>query len=364
MAGAPSVAIVHEKFTIHAGSERVVEQMHQIWPDAPIFCGVCDRSTLSPNLATADIRPSPLQRLYRGGDSYAHLLPLLPVAAAHHKLDGYDLVVTSHHQFANRVRSTAPVVSYTHTPARWIWDATTRVDEIGGAVGRLGLAAFAATQRRRDKIAAQRLRAIAANSSEVAARIQRWWGRDSTVIAPPVDVDFFTATHAPRNGFFLLAGRLVPYKRPEVAVAAAVQAGVRLIVAGDGRSRAACQAVANSNIEFVGAVNDDALRELYRSCRALLYPGREDFGIMPVEAQSCGAPVIALGVGGALDTVVDGVTGSLYSEAGDPVQQLASILQQFQDHAFDSYTIAQHAQRFNPHRFRNEFEAFALGALR
>ena len=362
---APRVAIVHEKFTIHAGSERVVEQLHHIWPKAPIFCGVCDRTTLSPALADAEIRPDPtLQRLYRGGDNYAHLLPLLPVAASRRQLNDYDLVVTSHHQFANRVRSTAPTVSYTHTPARWIWDPSTRVDEIGGTIGRTGLAAFAASQRRSDRAAAQRLRSIAANSTEVANRIQRWWGRESTVIAPPVDTDLFTpSVNTAREDFFLLAGRLVPYKRPEIAVAAAVRAGVRLIVVGDGRSRKVCEAVANASVEFVGAVDDDTLRDYYRRCRALLYPGREDFGIMPVEAQACGAPVIAIGVGGVRDTVIDTTTGVLYADTNDPVEELATALREFHTKTFDSTTIAAHAQRFNPQRFRDEFSAFALGVL-
>ena len=365
---APNVAIVHEKFTIDAGSERVVEQMLRIWPNAPIFCGVCDRTTLSPALAAADIRPDAmLQKLYRGGDNYAHLLALLPYAASRRHFNEYDLVVTSHHQFANRVHSTAAVVSYTHTPARWIWDPATRVDEIGGIVGRAVLSAFARSQRRSDRAAAQRLHAIAANSTVVAQRIRRWWGRDSTVIAPPVDTEFFTQCDStPREDFFLLAGRLVPYKRPEVAVAAAVKAGVRLVVLGDGRARRACEAAAaaNSAIEFVGAVDNTTLRDYYRRCRALLYPGREDFGIMPVEAQACGAPVLAVGVGGVCDTVVHETTGVLYPETPDPVDQLAMVLRNFESETFDSTAIATRAQRFNPQRFRTEFEAFAHGALR
>ncbi len=359
------VAIVHEKFTINAGSERVVEQLHNVWPQAPIFCAVCDRETLSPGLARADIRPdATLQRLYRGGDNYAHLLPLLPIAASRRRLNGYDLVVTSHHQFANRVRSDARIVSYTHTPARWIWDATTRVDEIGGPIGRGALTAFAASQRRRDRAAAQRLYTIAANSTEVAQRIRSWWGRESTVIAPPVDTELFTPDETNRReDFFLLAGRLVPYKRPEVAVAAAVRAGVRLVVAGDGRARKSCQAVAGPSIEFVGSVDDTTLRDYYRRCRALLYPGREDFGIMPVEAQACGAPVIALGVGGACDTVIANTTGVLYPDSPNPVDVLANILRNFEPTAFDSAIIATHAQRFNSRRFRDEFETFANRAV-
>ena len=364
------VAIVHEKFTIDAGSERVVDQLHQIWPDAPIFCSVADPSTLSKHLVGADIRPHRLlQSLYPGGDRYAHLLPLLPIAAARRHLRGFDVVVTSHHQFANRLRADAPIVAYTHTPARWLWDASTRVDEIGGRFGHVALATFAATQRRADRAAAQRLHSIIANSTEVAGRVARWWGRESTVIAPPVDIEFFQPNeapgvgHAPREDFFLLAGRLVPYKRPEIAVAAAARAGVRLVVAGDGRALAACQAVAGPTIEFVGAVTDEALRDYYQRCRALVYPGREDFGIMPVEAQACGAPVVALGAGGVLDTVKDGVTGVLYPPNADEISVLADVLRSFDDEHFDPVTTSLHAQRFGAPRFRAEMLAAVERAL-
>ncbi len=360
------VAIVHEKFTISAGSERVVEQMHRLWPNAPIFTTVCDTDVLGPALADADIRPSRmLSRFYRGGDNYAHLLPLLPLTHRLHPLRGYDVVVTSHHAFANRVRTTgAPVVSYTHTPARWIWDATTRADEVGGRIGRVALGAFAATQRRADRAAASRLAGVVANSTDVARRVQAWWQRDAAVVAPPVDVEQFTPDPSvPRDSFFLLAGRLVPYKRPEVAVAAAHAAGVRLVVAGDGRARRLCEAVAGPRTEFVGTPDGPTLLKLYRECRALVFPGREDFGIMPVEAQACGTPVIAYGDGGALDTVVNGVTGVLYRPGADPMAALATELERFDDAAFDADVIVAHARRFAPSRFRQELDAAVAAAM-
>ena len=309
---------------------------------APIFTTVCDPETLGPILCDADVRTSPLQKLYRGGDRYAHLLPLLPLAMRRIDLTGYDLVITSHHAFANRVRAEpgVPVVAYVHTPARWMWEPDTRRHEIGGAVGRAGLGAFAATQRRADRHAASRLTAAVANSHSVADRIRRWWGRDATVVAPPVDTDFFTppAAGTARGDYFLVAGRLVPYKRPELAVAAATRAGVKLVVAGDGRARRAVEAAAGPTVEILGRVDNEQMRDLYRSCRALLFPGEEDFGIMPVEAQACGAPVIARAVGGALDTVVPGTTGVLYTATTDT------------DHV---ETLAGGAARLRRRRFRS-----------
>jgi glycosyltransferase involved in cell wall biosynthesis len=204
-----------------------------------------------------------------------------------------------------------------------------------------------------------------ANSHHVADRIRRWWGRAASVVAPPVDTDFYTPASpgSPRGDFFLVAGRLVPYKRPELAVAAATRAGVKLVVAGDGRARGAVEAAAGSTVEILGRVGDDEMRELYRTCRALVFPGEEDFGIMPIEAQACGAPVIARAIGGVLDTVVPGTTGVLYPATADTdhVETLARIMGGFTDSDFEPSTIRAHAERFAPARFREGFTA-ALAA--
>jgi glycosyltransferase involved in cell wall biosynthesis len=351
------VAIVHERFTELGGSERVVEQFHRIWPDAPVFVPIADRSVLPPGLRDAEIRTSALQRLYRRGDKYAPLLPLLPLAMAHFDLSGFDLVVTDHHAFANRVRppNATPVISNTLTPARWMWERSMRKTE---GLGSLALGAFAATQRGPDRRAADRLRGVIAISRHVADRVSRWWGRGSWVVSPPVDTTYHHPdTNVARDDFFLLAGRLVPYKRPDIAVAAAKRAGARLVVAGEGRARAQIESLAGPRTEFVGRVDDETLRDLYRRCRALLFPGEEDFGIIPVEAEACGTPVIAPALGGVLDTVVPGTTGVLYDPVPDPVETLAAALRAFDDTAFDRRAIRAHAERFAPDAFRERFVA-------
>ena len=356
------VAIVHERFTEVGGSERVVEQFHALWPRAVIHTTVLDERALPAGLADADIRPSALQSLYRGGGRYAHLLPLLPAAMRALDLRSADLVVCSHHAFANgvRVRPGVPVVSYTHTPARWLWDARMRAHESGGRVGQLGLEAFASVHRQVDARWARRVSHIVVNSRHVAERVWRWWGRVPEVVPPPVGVERFAFDPGvAREDFFLLAGRLVPYKRPEVAVAAARRAGVRLVVAGGGRSLRAVEAAAGKGVEVLGAVDDETLADLYRRCRALVFPGEEDFGIVPVEAQAAGAPVLAQGVGGVLDSVVDGVTGSLYRVArrADEVATLASAMRSFDDDRFDHAGIAEHARQFSNESFRRRFSA-------
>jgi glycosyltransferase involved in cell wall biosynthesis len=357
------VAIVHERFTELGGSERVVEQLHALWPGSALYAAVVDPAAVPPALASVPVRASRLQPYYRG--SYAPLLPFLPGAMAGLDLGDVDLVLTSHHAFANRVRPrpSVPVVSYTHTPARWMWDPAFLRNERGGVGGRAALAAFARSQRRADAAAARRARLVIANSRHVANRVRRWWGVEPVVIPPPVDVDRFRpeATGA-RDDFFLLAGRLVPYKRPEVAVAAAVRAGVRLVVAGDGRMRAAAEAAAGPGVEFLGHVEDAVLADLYRRCRALVFPGEEDFGLVAVEAQACGAPVLARRVGGVLDSVLDGVTGSLYvAPRGQEVEALAGALRRFDPDRFDPAAIRRHAEAFSPEVFRRRVSA-AVGA--
>lgn len=349
----PRVAIVHERLTEATGSEQVLVALHQMWPSAPIYVPIVDSEALPDELRDAEIRHGPLQRLYRGGGVYQHLLPLLPNAFARMDLSEHDLVVTSHHAFASRVRppTGVPTLAYVHTPARWIWDAGARSGEPGGVLGRAALASFAATQRGPDRRSAGRISHIVANSSHVANRVRQHWRLAADVVPPPVDTEFYAPDPSiPREDFFLLAGRLVPYKRPEVAVAAAVAAGVRLVVAGDGRARSQVEAARGPGVEILGRVDDATLRDLYRRCRALVFPGEEDFGIVPVEAQACGAPVVGRHVGGLLDSVVDGVTGVLYdsgTSTGDQVRALTQALVHFQSDSYDPSVIRLHAESFS-----------------
>lgn len=357
------VAVVHERFTDYAGSERVVEQLVRVWPQADVLVPVSDPAAVPPGVRPDSVRTSRLQRLYRGGGRYAHLLPLLPAAMASFDLSGYDLVVLSHHAFAHRVRPPAGtrVLSYTHSPARWIWESGMRAGE-AGPVGSAALSAFAASQRSADRRAAQRPDLVLANSSAVASRVAQHWGRTASVVPPPVDTGHYTLdTSVPREDFFLLAGRLVPYKRPEVAAAAAAAAGVPLVVAGDGRSAEAVRRAGGPGLRLLGRVTDDQLRDLYRRCRALLMPGEEDFGIVPVEAQACGAPVVALKAGGALDSVLDGVTGVLYDEpAGAPAgTALAEQLRRFRPAEHDPAVVRRHAESFSQERFRERVRSAA-----
>ncbi len=365
----PRVAIVHERFTgTVGGSERVAEQLHAIWPDATVHAPIVDAAAVPPGLTFADLRAGPLQRLHREGGAYAHLLALLPLAMSRIEFEEAELVVTSHHAFANRVRPRpgVPVVSYTHTPARWMWDDRFLEAEMGGRLGRAALRMFTRSQRHPDAAAARRAAVILANSRHSAERIRRWWGRKADVVHPPADIVRYTPDQSVRReDFFLLAGRLVPYKRPHIAVAAAVRAGVRLVVAGEGRMRALTEAAAGPGVEILGHVDDATLLELYRRCSALVFPGEEDFGLVPVEAQACGTPVLARGVGGILDSVVDGSTGTLYQVSGPnhEIDDLVAALRQFDPGSFDEVAIRRHAEQFSPEAFRTRLRRVAAEAV-
>lgn len=362
-----AVTVVHERFTEYAGSEQVVAQLAVLWPRARVVAPIVRPDRLPPSLR-GRVSGGSLNRLVRPGGSYAHLLPALPWAMRHLDVGTPDVVVASHHAFASQVvhATDAPVIAYVHTPARWVWDPAMRSGEAGGAVGAAALGAFAAAFRGADRAAAARLRGIVANSSAVADRISRWWGRAAQVIHPPVDTDFFTPDPAvEREDFLLLAGRLVPYKQPTVAIRASEAAGRRLVVVGDGRMRAECERLAGPHTTFLGRVGDEELRSLFRRCAGLVMPGVEDFGIVPVEAQACGAPVLATAAGGALDSVLPGRTGALVatddSDAG-AVDAWTAALENVDPTGYSPATIRAHAEGFSAALFRERMAA-VVGVL-
>lgn len=353
------IAIVHERLTEIAGSEHVVQQLATEWPDARVHVPFADPAAITSDLQ-GRVVTGPLDGLYRrtGRKSYAPLLPMVPTALRRIDLTGADAVIISHHAMAlSAVHSAGntPTIAYVHSPARWAWDPAMRAGEASGVVGESAIAALAAVARRAESSAAPKVTTIVANSTEVAARIKRWWDRDSVVVHPPVDTERYRPDPSvDREDYFLLAGRLVPYKRPEIAILAAKQAGVKLVVAGSGRLADECRRLAGRDTVFLGRVSDDEMLRLQQRARALLMPGVEDFGIVPVESMGCGTPVLAVDEGGALDTVIPEVSGQLIVNADDDVlvDNFAMALQAFDDRAFNHQDISDHAQKFSRARFR------------
>jgi glycosyltransferase involved in cell wall biosynthesis len=355
------VAIVHERLTEIAGSEHVVAELSREWPDAPISIPIVD-----PRVAASfasRVHTGPLSSAYRvaGCRSYAPLLPLVPTWLRRRDFGSADAVIISHHAFAVAAVSAAtpaPTIVYVHSPARWAWDENMRIEEATSRPARLALDVLSRLAIKTELAAAPRITSIVANSAAVAQRIKRHWNRESQVVHPPVNVDFYTAdaTEA-REDFFLLAGRLVGYKRPDIAIRAAAESGVKLVVAGDGRETAKCKKLAaGGDITFVGRVSNEELRSLYRRAKAMIMPGEEDFGITPVEAMACGTPVIALGVGGALDSVVEGISGTFVAGGsdGEVVSNFMEKFRSFDSRQFDPDMIRVHAEKFSPETFRRK----------
>ena len=366
---AERIAIVHERFTEVAGSEHVVEQLALEWPTATIHASIASRDGIPAGLPTTPVTTW-LDRYYHvlGERGYAPLMPLMPRAFRSMDLGPIDAAIVSHHAFATQAAfaTDAPVIAYVHSPARWAWDPALRAGEGGGRAGALALTALARLARRSEIAAARRLAVVVANSTAVARRIRDWWGRDAQVIHPPVDTTAFTPdVSVRREDFFLLAGRLVPYKRPELAVRAAERAGVRLVVAGAGRAMTACKTSAGANTTFVGRVDHDQLLHLHRSAKAVLMPGVEDFGIVPVEAMATGTPVIAVAEGGACDTVIPEKTGELLAPGEDEavVDRFAAAMREFDPDRYDRAEIRCWAESFSQQAFRDRMRDVVSGVL-
>jgi glycosyltransferase involved in cell wall biosynthesis len=275
----------------------------------------------------------------------------MPYAWSHLPLGGYDAVVTSSHACVNAIQvpEGIPHISYCHTPMRYAWQWRSEIGRVPAPLRPLWPAA-AGWLRLADRRWAQRVTRYIANSRHVAERIRDSYGREADVVYPPVDTTYWTPpTEDARSEVFLVAGRLVAYKRADVAIRAAGEAGVRLVVAGAGPELPDLRRIAGANVTFAIDPPRDELRELYRNARALVNPGVEDFGMTMVEAQACGTPVLALARGGAMEAVLDGVTGELYSDS-DP-GTLAAHLRSFEPGRFDPADIRAHAQRFDTARF-------------
>jgi glycosyltransferase involved in cell wall biosynthesis len=348
------VAISHEWLTIPGGSEKVVLQLLELFPDADVYTSVYDPQLSPEPIRRARVHPSFLNRLPGAKRHYPRLLPLMNTAFESFNLDGYDLVLSSNHACAKNV-ITAPGtlhVCYCHTPMRYAWNPGFMAGERLGRAERVLLPFLLSRLRRQDVIASTRPDFYVANSRHVAERIRKYYRRDSFVIHPPVDVEPFLDLPRADRGYYLFLGRLVPYKRADVAVASCARLGRPLKVVGEGRGESRVLAAAGPDTEFLGRLDDGALPGVFAGARALLFPGEEDFGIVPVEAQAAGVPVIAYGRGGARDSVEDGVTGVLYDDPG--VEGLSAAIERFETLSFDEGEMRRRAAGFAPGRFRSE----------
>ena len=361
MIGWLRVALIHDWLTGMRGGEKALEVFCEMFPDADLFTLVYLPGTTSPTIERRRVRRSPIQWLPFAGRLYRQYLPFFPVAVEQFDLDAYDLVISTSHCAAKSVVVTgrARHLCYCLTPMRYAWDqfdayfGPDRVGKLGNRALKPVLAALA----RWDRATEGRVHRYLAISQYVARRIALYYNRQSTLVHPPVDTDFYVPSASPnlsQQPKFLIVSALVPYKRVDLAMMAARQAGVGLTVVGGGPERASLERYAGDGIELVGWRTDEEIRDLYQSCVAAVLPGEEDFGIVPVEAQACGRPVVALGRGGALDTVIDGDTGVLVSDT--TVDALAAGLTRAAGTRWDAARIRRHAEKFSRTRFVSDIE--------
>lgn len=372
------VALVHDWLVRWGGAERVLEVLAGIFPDAPIFTGVWSpHEKVREVFGDREVRTSFLQRIPGAGRHYPKFLPLMPAAFERLDLRGFDLVVSTAHAFSKSVRTDpgARHVCYCHSPPRYLWDLyDTYNPGWRGVAGR----PLARWLRRKDVEAAAQVDRFVANSQTVADRIRRHYGQEPAVVHPPVDVERFgegegedgtgrlpgggtgarpagaegtgAGTDGNGSGWYLTGGRLVPYKRTEVLIEAANRGGFPLKVFGWGKEGPALERLAGPTVEMLGTVPDAELVRLVRGCRAFLFAAEEDFGILPVEAQAAGRPVVAWGRGGATETVVHGETGILV-ENGTP-DEFVEAVREVEARSWDRDRIRAHARRFGTDRFR------------
>lgn len=365
------IAIVHDWFTTFAGSEQVVRQLLHLFPQAELFSLIDflperDRAFLNQKpIHTSFLQRMPLVQRY-----YRLYLPLMPLAIEQMDLSGYDLIISNCHAVSKGLISGPDQlhISYVHTPIRYAWDMQNEYLSLGNLGGLMGIPARLILHyiRTWDAIAANRPDQLIANSHFIARRIQKAYRRSAQVIHPPVDTDTFTMGHA-REDFYLAASRLVPYKRMDLIVQAfQAMPDKKLVIIGDGSEAKRIRHLCGPNVTWLGYQPDDVLKDHMQRCRAFISAAKDDFGITPVEAQACGAPVIAYGAGGARETVIGlddaHPTGLLYKDQS--VAAICDAVQTFErDYSLFSPEACRHnAERFSTQRFHKEFLGIVLSA--
>ncbi len=362
----PRVALVHDWLTGMRGGEKVLLELCRMLPQATVHTMVWNRGSVHQEIEERVAKESFLGRLPGAAKGYRNYLPLFPAAIRSLRLPPVDLVLSTSHAVAKGVvvPAGAAHVSYIHTPMRYLWGFGGDYFRfgVGGWWKRAALGAVRPYLKQFDLRTASGPDRLIANSRTVQQRIRNVWSRASEVIHPPVDTEFFTPSSRGPGDYYLIVSPLEPYKRVDLALEAFRGLQRRLVAVGGGTLERQLRTIAGPNVELAGHVSDERLRELYRNCRALLFPTNEDFGLTPLEAQACGRPVVAYGDGGATETVADGETGVLFNP--QTPEGLRDAIARFESMRFDPSHCRQHSLAFSAARFRARMEAFLTGLPR
>ncbi len=354
------LALVHDWLNQVGGAEDVLADLIALYPTAPIYTSIYAPARMPAALRDRDIRTLWLDRLPGIHDHHQPYLPLYPLGWGGLDLSDYDVILSNKSGFCHGVRHGPDTlhICYCLAPTRYVWQFESYVQrEALSPVQVALLRPLIAALRRWDRAAADRVDHFIAISTEIQARIRRYYGRESTIIYPPVDTTRFQPVPPQEvEDYFLVVSRHIPYKRLDLAVQACTALGLPLKVGGRGRDTDRLRALAGPTVEFLGYVPEDELPDLMARCRAFLFPGLEDFGIAPLQANAAGRPVIAYAGGGALDTVIPGVTGEHFPE--QTVESLAAALQAFDPTRYDPATLRAHALKFDTGVFRRQIAAY------
>ncbi|MBC8161691.1 MAG: glycosyltransferase [Roseiflexaceae bacterium] len=350
------VAIIHDYLNQYGGAERVLEALHALFPDAPVYTSIYDADKMPALYRTWDIRTSWMQGLPGWRRLFRHYMPLYPSAFESFDLTSYDLILSSSSAFAKGVipGTHAQHICYCHTPMRFAWRTKAYVAREQISAPQRGVLSVLLTfVRMWDVNSSRRVDIFIANSREVAARIKRYYNRDALVIPPPVELGPYEAREP--EDFYLAGGRLIPYKRLDLVVQAFNALKLPLVIFGEGRDRANLEAQAGPHVRFAGYVSEQQRRDLFARCRAFIFPGEEDFGITPLEAMAAGRPVIAYAAGGVLDTVVPGLSGRFFHEP--TAAALAAAVAESRSDSYNAHDIRHHAEGYSHEVFAQRIRA-------
>jgi len=355
------VALIHDHLAQDGGAEKVLKVFAELFPEAPIYTLLYEEKNVLKNFPSRRIEASIIQRMPGGVKHYQWYMPFMPMAVEFFDLHHYDLVLSDASAFAKGVITGTDTlhICFCHSPTRYVWDYTHQyINELKYNKYLKKIISLVLNYIRLwDKAAADRVDLFIANSLTVQKRIKKFYQRDSIIIYPPVEVDKFYISQE-TSDYFLIGGRLAPYKRVDLAIEACIKSGKKLKIYGSGVDLPRLKKIAgdNKNIEFLGRVDSKTLADLYSKCRAFLNPQEEDFGITIIEAMASGRPVIAYRKGGATETVKEGVTGIFFNT--QTVESLNEAISKFDSSRFDPKIIREHAQKFSAQRFKNEIKQF------
>jgi glycosyltransferase involved in cell wall biosynthesis len=353
------LALVHDWLNQIGGAEDVLDLLVTMFPSAPVYTSIYAPDIMPEHYKTWDIRTLWMNKLPLIHKKHQHYLPLYPAAWGGLNLSDYEVVLSNKSGFCHGFQKAENTVHvcYCLAPTRYVWQLEAYIQREGlGAITGMALRPLVAWLKQWDYRAAQRVDYFIAISTEIQERIRTYYDRDSVIIYPPVDTTRFDVRDVEVEDYFLIVSRLIPYKRIDLAVQAATRLNLPLKIGGKGRDIDRLKALAGPTVEFLGYVPDDELPQLMAKCKAFLFPGLEDFGITPVQAQAAGRPVIAYGGGGALDTVIPGVTGEHFHEL--TVDSLAEVMANFDADRYHPDTLRAHASQFDNAIFKEKIRAF------